>query len=258
MSSILVVGATGATGKWVVRTILERGNNVTVVVRSEDKMRSLLPDELKDSPKLRVVQGSILQLSDDELDGATRGVSGVVSCLGHNMTFNGLFGRPRRLVTDAAKRIVESGRRTRAEGEADKLKFVLMNTTGVPGTEDVTLKASWGERAIIGVLTALLPPHKDNIKAAEYFTSKVGTNDPMVEWAVVRPCSLLNESDNVEKYRVETETTTSPIFGDGQTTRANVGHFMASLVTDDKLWNEWKHRTPVVYKKKESDAQIVE
>jgi len=33
------------------------------------------------------------------------GCDAVASCLGHNLTFKRLFGKPRRLVTDAVRRL---------------------------------------------------------------------------------------------------------------------------------------------------------
>jgi hypothetical protein len=29
----------------------------------------------------------------------------------------------------------------------------------------------------------------------------------------------------------------------------NVGHFMAELITDDELWNQWNGQMPVIYNK---------
>ena len=39
------------------------------------------------------------------------------------------------------------------------------------------------------------------------------------------------------------------IFNAGKTSRINVGHFMAALITDDNTWNLWKGQMPVIYNK---------
>ncbi len=31
------------------------------------------------------------------------------------------------------------------------------------------------------------------------------------------------------------------------TSRINVGHFMADLITDEEIWNRWKGQMPVIY-----------
>ena len=43
--TILVVGASGVTGRWLVEELLNRGHNVKVIVRSPEK----LPDLIKNN-----------------------------------------------------------------------------------------------------------------------------------------------------------------------------------------------------------------
>ncbi|WP_223883373.1 hypothetical protein [Arenibacter lacus] len=51
----------------------------------------------------------------------------IVSCLGHNMTWKGIYGQPRKLVADATHRLCDAITANRPE---QKIKYVLMNTTG--------------------------------------------------------------------------------------------------------------------------------
>ena len=51
----------------------------------------------------------------------------IVSCLGHNMSFKGIFGKPRRLVTDATKRLCTA---IKAGEPESTVKYILMNTVG--------------------------------------------------------------------------------------------------------------------------------
>ncbi|MCK5197273.1 MAG: hypothetical protein KAR21_02925, partial [Spirochaetales bacterium] len=69
---------------------------------------------------------------------------------------------------------------------------------------------------------------------------------PMVEWVAVRPDNLVNE-ENVTKYKVYPSPIRSAIFNAGQTSRINVGHFMADLITEENVWNKWKGQMPVIY-----------
>lgn len=60
---------------------------------------------------------------------------------------------------------------------------------------------------VYSILKAVLPPHNDNMKAANYLINEIATK---IEWV-------------------------------------NVSHFMSQLLTTDELWQEWKFKTPVIY-----------
>ena len=94
----------------------------------------------------------------------------------------------------------------------------------------------------------LLPPHLDNEKAADYLRTQIGQEDMAIEWAVVRPDSLLDENE-VTDYEVHPSPIRSAIFNPGVTSRINVAHFMADLITNDGLWRKWKGQMPVIYNK---------
>ena len=239
----LVVGASGATGRLLVEQLLNRGQNVKVVVRSPDK----LPEVLKDHDHLSVIQASILDLSDAEMARHVNGCAAVASCLGHNMSWKGIYGQPRRLVSDATRRLCNAIKANKAEGST---RFVLMNTAG-NSNRDLNESMSFGHRCVIGLLRLLLPPHVDNEKAADYLRINIGQNDRVIEWAAVRPDSLINE-DHVTEYEVHPSPTRSAIFNAGSTSRINVGHFMADLITNDDTWNRWKGQMPVIYNKESS------
>ena len=92
----LVLGATGATGKYVVRYFLEKDYIVKAVVRSAEKMQSLLSSMEGfefDKKKLILKEASVLDLTEQEFLELLNGCQSVVSCLGHNMTFSGIFIR---------------------------------------------------------------------------------------------------------------------------------------------------------------------
>lgn len=236
----LIVGATGATGRLLTEELLNRGQLVKVIVRSPDK----LPTAIKNHDNLTVIQASVLDLSDAELAKHTKGCDAVASCLGHNITFKGMYGHPRKLVTDATRRLCEAIQANRPEKPT---KFVLMNTTG-NRNRDLNEPISFTEKFVVGLLRLLLPPHADNEQAADYLRSKIGQNDKLIEWAAVRPDNLIDE-DEVTPYDVYPSPIRSAIFDAGQTSRINVGYFMAELITEDDIWHKWQGQMPVIYNK---------
>jgi hypothetical protein len=97
----------------------------------------------------------------------------------------------------------------------------------------------------------VLPPHVDNEQAADYLRIDIGQDDRAIEWAAVRPDKLIDEG-KVTEYEVHPSPTVSAIFNTGSTSRINVGHFMADLITDDDVWNRWKGQMQVIYNKASS------
>jgi hypothetical protein len=122
-----------------------------------------------------------------------------------------------------------------------------MNTTG-NRNRDLMEKSSFGEKIAVGLMRVLLPPQRDNEKAAEYLRTKIGQTDETLEWVAVRPDSLTND-EQVSAYDVHASPIRSPIFNPGKTSRINVAHFMADLITDETTWETWKGRMPVLYNK---------
>jgi hypothetical protein len=236
--TILVVGANGATGSLLVQQLLGRGQHVRALVRTPEKM----PETLRDHDHLSVIRASVLDLSDAELIRHVSGCDAVASCLGHNLTWSGVFGHPRRLVTDATRRLCAAIKAIKPERP---IKLVLMNTAG-NSNRDLGEPVSLAQRCVIGLLRLLLPPHVDNEEAADHLRTEIGHNNEAIEWAAVRPDSLTDE-DEVTDYEVHPSPTRSAIFNAGKTSRINVGHFMAELITDDEMWRRWKGQMPVVY-----------
>ncbi len=236
----LVVGASGATGRRLVQQLLNRGQNVKVIVRSPDK----LPEVLENHDSLSMIRASVLGLSDAEMAQHVNGCDAVASCLGHNMSLKGIYGHPRRLVTDATRRLCKA---IKAHESEQPTKFVLMNTAG-NSNRDLDERVSFGQKCVIGLLRLVLPPQVDNEMAADYLRIKIGQNNGAIEWAAVRPDNLIDE-DEVTEYEVHSSPTRSAIFDAGVTSRINVGHFMADLITERGTWNKWKGQMPVIYNK---------
>ncbi len=231
---VLVIGASGATGRLVVDQLLDRGVEVAAIVRS----LNALPDR----PHLQKIQASVHELTSAEMAEHIRGCAGVVSCLGHNLSFKGLFGKPRLLVTETITRIAEAIQLIQSGGV---VKIVLMNTTG-NSNRGIPEMPPLSQRIVVGILRVLLPPHLDNEKAADYLRVTVGQQHDAIEWVAVRPDALVNE-DAVTQYTLHESPTRNAIFNSGKTSRINVAHFMAALILEDGLWREWRGRMPVIY-----------
>lgn len=234
----LIVGATGATGRWLTEELLNRGHAVKVIVRSAGK----LPDSVKNHANLSVVEASVLDLTDVQLQQHTQGIDAVASCLGHNITFKGVYGKPRRLVTDATRRLCEAVQANRPKATT---KFVLMNTNG-NSNRDLNEPISFAQKCVIALLRLLLPPHVDNEQAADFLRVQIGQNDPLIEWAAVRPDNL-SDAESVTPYELHPSPIASAIFESIGTSRINVAHFMADLMTDDAIWQKWQGQMPVIY-----------
>jgi len=233
----LVLGASGATGKLAVMQLIKRKIPTRILVRKT----AVLHKEFLESSLVEVVTGNINELKDSEMDQLVQNCNVIISCLGHNISFKGMFGQPRYLVLDALRSVSETVRRNTDK----RVKIILMNTTAYTNTSSGE-KNSLGEKIIFALLMGLLPPHRDNIKAANFLVNEIGTQDEKIEWVAVRPDTLINDEQE-SSYEIFESPVRSPIFDAGKTSRINTSHFMAELAADDSLWKKWLFKTPVIY-----------
>lgn len=241
----LILGATGATGRHVAKFLLEWGHHVRMIVRSAGRV----PDDVRNHPNSQVIEATLLEMSDDELKKAVKGCDAVISCLGHNLSFKGIYGKPRRLVRDATRRLCIA---VVANKPDQKVRYVLMNTSG-NRNRDLNEHVSIPHRMVIAFLRLVLPPHPDNEQAADHLRVKIGQSHPVIEWVAVRPDGLIDE-DEVTDYTAFPSPIRDALFDAGKVSRINVAHFMARLAAEDEVWSEWKGQMPVVY----GDAYVKE
>lgn len=230
----LVVGASGATGRLLVEQLLNQDVEVTAIVRSLDA--------LPDNPKLFKTKASVHSLTSSEMAGHIKGCNAVVSCLGHNLTFKGMFGSPKLLVTETLQCICKA---IASLGLDYPIKVVLMNTTG-NSNRDLPEKPPLSQRIVVSIIRAMLPPHLDNEKAADFLRTQIGQNNAAIEWSVVRPDALTDEKE-VTAYNIHPSPIRNAIFDSGATSRINVGNFMAELILNKHTWQKWKGQMPVIY-----------
>ncbi len=130
---MLLLGGTGRTGGRVLQQLLGRGVGVRAVVRSAER----LPAGVADDPRLTVAEADLLSLSDEKVGELVDGCDVVISCLGHNISAQGVFGPPRDLVTRSLERVyratreLRSAQAARSEGSAAPVKLIVMSSVSV-------------------------------------------------------------------------------------------------------------------------------
>lgn len=234
--SVLLLGGTGRTGRRVLAELLARGTPVCAVVRSAAR----LPEEAADHPLLTVVEAGVLELPNAELQRHLASCGVVISCLGHPISLRGVFGPPRDLVVRAVRRVAEAAR---AASRPAPLRLVLMSSVSVnrPGRADT--RRGIGERTVLAVLRALVPPARDNQQAADGLAEELSADSAPLHWVVVRPDSLIKGEGSA--FDVD-EALVASLFAPRTTRMANVACFMADLATDDATWRRWRGRMPVI------------
>ena len=234
--TVLLVGGTGRTGRRVLEQLLGRGIDVRAIVRSAEKLRAGVAER----PGLSVVEADLLALCDEELLRHVRGCDAVVSCLGHTISLTGIFGPPRDLVTRATTRLC---RAIQASQPARPVKFILMSSVSVNRPGGLDTRRGRFERAALWTLRGLVPPARDNQRAADFLHDVIESADPSVQWVAVRP-DTLKEGD-VTEYALH-EGLVDGLFRPGETNMANVAHFMCELATNPEVWAAWRGRLPVI------------
>ncbi|MGB8021908.1 MAG: NAD(P)-binding oxidoreductase [Candidatus Nanopelagicales bacterium] len=241
---VLILGATGRTGSRALTQLLERGVPVRAIVRSADR----LPAGTAGDPLLDVVEADLLALPPEVLAEHLADCDTVISCLGHTINVRGILGPPHDLVTQAVglvREAAETGQRAQdtAGQPAAPVRLILMSSVSVhqPGHADV--RRGRGERTYMWGMRALVPPARDNQRAADLLAHDVGPADPHLQWVVVRPDTLTD--GDVAEYRVH-EALVSSLFKPDSTRMSEVAHFMCELATDEATWQRWRSRMPVI------------
>ena len=282
-SHVLLFGATGGCGSQVLTRLLGRGVLVTAVVRSAER----LSDDSTSHDNLTVVvfpNGHLATTTTTEtttrnddgnandftrrLDRYVRECECVVSCLGHNLTLKGMFGRPRQLCVETVRQVCDAvarqkgGRKDIASSEEEQkkedenantntnnepLRLIVVSTEGVSRFDGADPKRGALERALLKALYVLLPPMKDNVEVVRFLHELKETNETstpshrVVEFCAVRPSDMRDGEESPHEAHAELQ---NGLFDAGNTTRANVGAFIADLVTKPETWARWRNAFP--------------
>jgi len=197
---VLVIGASGGTGRELVKQALERGHQVTALVRNSRKL-SVRDDAL------RIVEGDVLD--PRSLNQAMEGSDAVLCALGHKKWFY-----PNRILSAGTQNIVD------AMKVAGVRRLICETSLGVGN--------SFGRLGIyytLFVVPFILPFYYWDKYRQEQVIRASGT-----DWVIVRPAALTNGPKR-GKYRH------GPRVGSWLLTlrisRADVADFMLNQLTDD-------------------------
>ena len=233
---VLLLGATGRTGRRALAELLDRGVPVRALVRSAQR----LPAGVTADPRLTVVEADLASMSVDELREHMVGQDAVISCLGHAVSLRGVFGPPRDLVEGAVRKVVRAAEATRP---AAPIRLILMSSVSVHRPPPADARRGAAERAFLWALRGLVPPARDNQRAADLLATEVGADHPAVEWVVVRPDTLVEGDASDDRVH---DGLVAGLFKPDATRMANVARFMVQLATEDDAWTRWRGGMPVI------------
>ena len=206
---LLIVGATGGTGRQLVDQALERGHDVTAFARTPSRL------DVKHE-RLTVVKGNVMDPAT--VEEAVRGQEAVLCALGHRRYFY-----PTRILSEGTRNLI------RAMEKESVPRLVCETALGIGDT--------WGR---LGLLYTLFV---GNFILPFYFYDKVRqervVRQSSLDWVIVRPGALTNgRKRGVYRHgpRVGNWIWTVRI------SRADVADFMLNQVTSDA----YLHQSPGV------------
>jgi putative NADH-flavin reductase len=197
---VLIVGATGGTGRQLVAQALERGHAVTALVRDPSRLQV-------EHPQLEVLQGDVLDYAS--VEAAVRGQDAVLCALGHKRFFY-----PTRILSEGTRNILRA-----------------MEAHGVPRLVCETALGIGDSAGRMGlyytffVIPVILP---------FYFWDKTRQERQIAgsdaEWVIVRP-GVLTHGDKRGSYRDGRRV--GSFLGTVRISRADVADFMLNQLASD-------------------------
>ncbi|MEO5891152.1 MAG: SDR family oxidoreductase [Ferruginibacter sp.] len=169
---LLIFGATGGTGRLVIRQALDKSFNVTAFVRDPGKVNL-------SHPLLKIVKGDVLQ--QHSIDTAMEGHDAVICCLGAPATKAGL------LRSEGTKNIISSMQKFGIS------RLICQTSLGYDDSEKVLNYTPFVFRKIIAPF--LLKKTFEDHSRQE---SKIKESD--LNWTIVRPGTMTN-SPVTGKYK---------------------------------------------------------
>ena len=199
-SRVLILGATGGTGRQLVQQALDRGLSVTALARDPSRLRI-------EHPRLKVIQGDVLD--ERSVDAAVRGQDAVVSALGHKRYF-----QPTRILSDGTRNVVRAM-------EAHGVRRLVCQTSLGIGDGAGRLGAFY----TLFIIPVILP---------FYFWDKTRQEriiaGSRVEWVIVRPGALTN---GLKRGRCRHGRRVGNLLLTVRICRADVAEFMLDQLTSD-------------------------
>jgi len=197
---VLVIGATGGTGRQLVQQALEQGHQVTAFVRNTSKLKIA-------HANLRVVKGDVLDYPS--LESAMRGQSAVLCALGHKRFFY-----PNKIQSSGMRNIL------RAMKAGDVPRLICETALGIGNSV-----GRLGLPHTFFILPLILPFYMwDKLRQEEL----IAASDR--DWVIVRP-GMLTNGDASDSYRHGPKV--GSYLWPVKTARSDVADFMLKQLTDD-------------------------
>lgn len=196
---LLVVGATGGTGKQAVEQALQRGHFVTAFVRDPTKLAI-------QHPKLTILTGNVLE--PETLLPAVRRQDAVICSLG------GRLGKSDHTVADGTKNLIE------AMQLADVSRLLVVSSVGAGNSFS---EASLPSKLFIKTVLSNAIAEKEIQEQA--------VRESSLDWIIVRPTSLTNDPAT-GKYKAKEHLQFST-FAMPHISRADVAAFMLDHLESD-------------------------
>lgn len=204
MEKLLVFGATGGTGREVVKQALNRGYEVTVIVRNPSSFNI-------QHPHLHIVQGNVLQPST--LAGSMRGIDAVISCLGV-----GSSTQPTTLYSGGIKNIIT------AMQMADVQRLICISAGALYVNDQMGFFTKILTKL---VLQKILRNMYADMRLMEHIVEESKLN-----WTIVRP-PMLKDKPFTGVYRT---AITGHIKHPFSIARADLADFMLNIITNSKTF----------------------
>lgn len=198
---LLVIGATGGTGRELVRQALARDHEVRALVRDPAKARDL-------GPRAEVARGDVLD--PGSLKAAVRGREAVLCALGTRK----LSRRPTTLFSNGTRNLIAA---MRAEPGARRLVCV----TGIGAGESRGHGPWWYDRLVLPLLLDEI--YKDKTRQEELIRGSG------LDWVIVRP-AILTGGPATGSCRAVTDLAG---LNAGKVSRADVAAFMLDQLASD-------------------------
>ena len=199
VTRVLIVGATGGTGRELVAQALERGHVVTALARDPSALGA-------PHPRLRVMRGDVLEYAS--VEAAVQGQEAVVCALGHKRFFY-----PTRILSAGTRNILREMEHHRVQ------RFVCETTLGIGDAA-----GRMGLYYTFFVIPIILP---------FYFWDKTRQERAIaasrVDWVVVRPGALTN---GPKRGRYRHGRRVGSFLRTVRISRADVADFMLNQMTD--------------------------
>jgi putative NADH-flavin reductase len=205
---ILVLGATGPTGRLIVRQALDRGHDVSAVARSPEKAKDLEP--------ARLIIGDVRD--ENVLRQALNGQDAVISALGTPAS-------PFREVT-----LLSTATRALVNAMKDEYVSRLVCITGMGAGDSVGHGGFVFDKLIFPLLLR-------NVYADKNRQESIVSNSGL-EWVLVRP-SVLNDRPSHAPIRAIADLSD---FHGGSISR----HDVATFVLDQLQSDAWLRRAPLI------------